>query len=299
MVEVMAEGDVSVPASEASDSGIASGSGVPQEARSGDAAAYPRLINGTWERFPGALAAEHSFSLRINGHELVGIMCTPKKVKYLVLGFLRAEGLITGVDDVEAMRICLPEGVAEVQLVNPFVPPERRTITSGCGGGVALDYGFGVRPVSSSWQVSPQQILDAMKTLRGAPEGLRSGAERLAGMHVSALSDGHNILCRATDIGRHNTVDKIWGECMLDEVDTADRLLVTTGRVSSEMLLKAAKMGVPVVASLKSATQRAVPLGVVLGIAVVGYARGEQLTVYSHPERIPGCPLFEAAGVPC
>ncbi len=253
---------------------------------------YPRYSGGRWGWSAAVLPAEKTLTIFINGQELVSILCTPVKLKYLVLGFLRAEGIITGVDDIETMRICLADGVAEVRLVNPFVLPGRRTITSGCGGGVAFEQATTVPPVRSSWSVSPEQILEAAKALRG--DGCGPG--RPAGMHVSALSDGHEVLFQAADIGRHNTLDKIWGECMLADVETADRLLVTTGRVSSEMLLKAGRMGVPVVASLNSATRRAVTMGDELGIAIAGYVRGEQLTVYSHPERISGCPVGAAVG---
>ena len=259
----------------------------------GEARNYPRYSGGRWEWSGGALPAEQTLTIFINGHELVSILCTPDRLKCLVLGFLRAEGFITGIDDIETMRICLLDGVAELRLVNPLVLPQRRTITSGCGGGVAFEQTTTVPPVRSSWAVSPEQILEAMKALRGQGPG----AGRRAGMHVSALSDGNEVLFQAADIGRHNTLDKIWGECMLAEVDTADRMLVTTGRISSEMLVKAARMGIPVVASLNSATQRAVRMGDELGMAIAGYVRGEQITVYSHPERISGCPVREAAGV--
>ena len=108
------------------------------------------------------------------------------------------------------------------------------------------------------------------------------------GVHASALSDTKNLLVVAEDIGRHNTLDKIQGECLLRGLSTRDRLLLSTGRVSSEMLLKAARMQVPVVVSRHSPTGRAISLARDLGIALVGYARGSRLSVYSHPERL-GC----------
>ena len=109
------------------------------------------------------------------------------------------------------------------------------------------------------------------------------------GVHASALSDTKNLLVVAEDIGRHNTLDKIQGECLLSGLRTRDRLLLSTGRISSEMLLKAAKMQVPVVVSRHSPTGAAVSLAHDLGIALVGHARGDRLSVYSHPERL-GCP---------
>jgi FdhD protein len=104
-------------------------------------------------------------------------------------------------------------------------------------------------------------------------------------VHASALCDTKNLLVVAEDIGRHNTLDKIQGECLLRKLSTKDRLLLSTGRVSSEMLLKAAKMQAPVVVSRHSITGNAVSLARDLGIALVGHSRGSRLSVYSHPER--------------
>ncbi len=106
------------------------------------------------------------------------------------------------------------------------------------------------------------------------------------GVHTSALSDSKNLLVVAEDIGRHNTLNKIQGECLLRGLSTRDRLLLITGRISSEMLIKAAKMQTPVVVSRHSPTGRAISLAHELGIALVGQARGSRLAVYSHPERL-------------
>jgi FdhD protein len=113
------------------------------------------------------------------------------------------------------------------------------------------------------------------------------GLYRLCGgVHASALADTKNLLVVAEDIGRHNTLDKIQGECLLRGLSTRDRLLLSTGRISSEMLLKAAKMQAPVVVSRHSLTEAAVSLARDLSITLVGHARGNRLSVYSHPERL-------------
>ena len=108
------------------------------------------------------------------------------------------------------------------------------------------------------------------------------------GVHGSALSDTKSLLVVAEDIGRHNTLDKIQGECLIQGLTTKDRLLLCTGRVSSEMMLKAAKMQTPIIVSRHSPTESAVSIARDLGIALVGHARGSNLSAYSHPERL-GC----------
>ena len=101
------------------------------------------------------------------------------------------------------------------------------------------------------------------------------------GIHGAALSDGERLLIVAEDVGRHNAVDKIKGEALLRGIPTEDRILLSTGRISSEMLLKAARMGVPIVASRTSPTEMAVGLAEQLGITVCGYVRPDGLNLYA------------------
>ena len=108
----------------------------------------------------------------------------------------------------------------------------------------------------------------------------------MGGVHSSALADRDNILISAEDIGRHNTLDKIMGECLTNRLLTEDKILLTTGRISSEMVLKAARMQVPIVVSRGTPTERAVRLGEELGITVIGYARSNRLSVFSGEERL-------------
>ena len=255
-----------------------------------------RYTSGTWRQSPAELPQEQTLALFVNGQELVSILCTPEKLNCLVIGFLRSEGLITSLKEIEMMRVCLDESLAEIRLTKQVALPERRTITSGCGGGVAFDQGAGLQPLNSAWRVTPEQILTSMRLMQSKSTGQTGNGRLRRGVHISGLSDGDKLITRAEDIGRHNTLDKILGECMLTGITTADRLLVTTGRISSEMLIKVARMGIPVVASLNSATQRAVQLGSDLGITIVGYARGEQFSVYTHPQRIVGFPSDAETG---
>ncbi len=247
--------------------------------------------NGIWQRIACHLPEEQKLSIFVNGQELVNILCTPEKLNCLVAGFLRSEGFITDLDEIMMMRICVEESLADVRLTKEIAArPSGRTITSGCGGGITFDQSAHIRPLNSTLYVSPDQILSSVRLLLGNPKHEQENNEIRKGVHVSALSDGNQLIVRAEDIGRHNTIDKIWGECMLTGIATADRLLVTTGRISSEMLLKAARMEIPVVASLNSATRRAVELGHDLGITVVGYVRGGRMSVYSHSQHIIGLP---------
>jgi FdhD protein len=168
-----------------------------------------------------------------------------------------------------------------VMLSNPeYELPTQRTLTSGCGGGTTFKT-QGQR-VDSDLVVTPKEVLALMKQLQKQMDMYRL----CGGVHTSALSDTKNLLVMAEDIGRHNTLDKIQGECLLSGLSTRDRLLLCTGRVSSEMMLKAAKMQAPVIVSRHSPTESAVSIARELGIALVGHARGSNLSVYSHVERL-------------
>jgi FdhD protein len=240
-----------------------------------------RFSEGGWLKTSVCVPGEMALTIYVNGLELVTVMCTPAKLTPLVLGFLYSEGIIENVKDIASMRVCEEESLADVKLnTSDFKLPTKRTLTSGCGGGVAFT--SQAQKVSSDLVVTPPDVLSLMKQL-----GERAELFRLCGgVHTSALADNKNLLVVAEDIGRHNTLDRIQGECLLRALTTRDRLLLSTGRLSSEMLLKAAKMEIPVVVSRSSPTERAISLARDLGITVVGYARASRLSVYSHPERL-------------
>jgi FdhD protein len=243
--------------------------------------ACDRFSEEGWVRTLVHVPSEIALTIYVNRQELVAILCTPTKLNCLVLGFLYSEGIISGIGDVTNMQVCDEAFEVYVWLSNPECKlPTKRTLTSGCGGG-AIFKTRGQR-VDSDLVATPMEVLSLMKQLQEQIELYRLSG----GMHTSALSDTKNLLVVTEDIGRHNTLDKIQGECLLRRLSTRDRLVLTTGRVSSEMLLKAAKMQAPIVVSRHSPTESAVLLARDLGITLAGYARGSRLSVYSHPERL-------------
>ena len=242
-----------------------------------------KFVDGKWQQLSLTVPKEMAFTIFINTQELVTILCTPIKLNCLVLGYLLAEGIITGMKDVAMMRVCEDDALADVKLVkSDFVLPQRRILTSGCGGGVSFKSDLKDLKLLSSVTIAPKQVLQLMKEMLGKAELYNLSG----GIHTSSISDGKTILATGEDIGRHNTLDKIMGECLLRNISTQDKILLTSGRVSSEMLRKAAGMRSPVIVSLTSPTERAVLLARDLDITLAGYARGNRLTVYAHPERL-------------
>ena len=240
-----------------------------------------RYSDEGWVAASAAVPDEMNLTVYVNRQELVTILCTPTKLNCLVLGFLYAEGVISEMNDVTSMRVCEDDSLADVILKNTeYKAPTLRTLTSGCGGGATFETKG--QKVDSNLVVTAAEVLSLMRQFQKRMDlYLICG-----GVHASALADTKNLLVVSEDIGRHNTLDKIQGECLLRRLPTKDGLLLSTGRVSSEMLLKAARMQVPVVVSRTSPTARAVSLARDLGIALVGYARGNRMIVYSHRERL-------------
>lgn len=246
-----------------------------------------RVVGGRATPVERPVIAEIALTVLVDGRELVTLMCTPWKLNCLILGFLYLEGVINSVDDVAALRVCVADRIAEVTLTRPVEMPKRRVLTSGCSGGTSFrDYLEEVqrRRLDSTRRVEAGQLYALMRELHAQSHFYHESR----GVHTSALSDGTALLVVAEDVGRHNTLDKIKGECLLRELPTEDHILLSSGRISSEMLLKAAAMRVPIVVSRTSPTAMSVLLAEHLNIMVVGYVRPDSMNVYTHPWRLSG-----------
>lgn len=242
---------------------------------------YSSLSSGKFQSASTNVPREMALTIYIDNMELVTILCTPTKLNCLVLGFLYSEGIISDMRDVASMRICEEDSLADVMLSKPgYTPPARRTLASGCGGGIS--FATEKSKVESKLVITPEEVFSLMKQLNEQAELYRF----CGGVHTSALGDRNKLLVVAEDIGRHNTLDKIMGECLLTKLTTADKVLLTTGRISSEMLSKTARMKTPIVISRSSPTDRSISLAHELGITLIGYVRGNRLSVYSHEERL-------------
>lgn len=242
---------------------------------------YNFFSGGDWRRDLTTVPSEMSLTIFINGQETVTILCTPNKLTHLVLGFLYSERIIDNMQEVASIRVCEDEPIADVRLnKTEYTAPPRRILTSGCGSSVSFK--TQEQKVDSDLVATPEEVLSLMKQLYQQQNLFQLGG----GIHCSALCDRKQILVLAEDIGRHNTLDKIMGECLMRGLPTQDCILLTTGRITSEMLLKAARMQTPIIVSRSSPTERAISLGNDLNITVIGYARGSHLSVFSKEERL-------------
>ncbi len=232
----------------------------------------------------GHIVAEAPLCIHINGQPWVTLMCSPHALDDLVIGYLRSEGLITSVEEVELLEFAPNSTCADVWLKHPPPTlPRRATVTSGCGGGLTFaEIDTELPPIRTTRTLSPDELIAQMRAL------LHSARQyhRARGIHASALSDGESLVLVAEDVGRHNTVDRLWGAALRSGISPQDHILLTTGRISSEMLRKAAKMRVPLVASRTSPTSLSVELATRWHITLVGYVRNTSFRVYTVPERL-------------
>lgn len=246
---------------------------------------FIQFNDGVGRRIQGAVPSEEEVIISVNAQDLVGLMCTPVLLEELTLGFLYNEGLIAGMEDVAEIRVCGSGRCVDVWLHKDIELPKLRIITSGCSGGTTFERLVDARhPIDSDLRVNPSQILTLMGHLHQAAELYR----RVRGIHTSALARDSTLTCVTEDVGRHNTIDKLTGLCMRRGVPTSDLILLTSGRVSSEMLAKAAHMGVPLVISRTSPTSLSVKLARAWDITLVGYARERSFRVYTSVQRIKG-----------
>src|SRR5438876_3760658 len=239
---------------------------------------YFQLKGGRFQEVKAEVVREQPLTVYVNGERFLTLLCSPFDLEPLVLGYLWMEKVIAGVEEVGALEVSEVDGRADVTLTHPVTLPTERILTSGCGGGITFRIDHRLFPrLHSSLRVRPADLANGMKQLFQAA----TQYQRSRGIHGAALSDGTRLLVVAEDVGRHNAVDKVKGQALLEGIPTADRILLSTGRVSSEMLLKAARMGVPVVASRTSPTEMAVALAEQLNVTVCGYVRPDGLNLYA------------------
>ena len=246
---------------------------------------YERYEFKKWEHHDAETIVETPVSLTVNGTVWLSFMCTPVDLEAMAVGFLYNEGVIEAMADVADVRVCEHGDNVDVWLNYDAEQPTSWRRTSGCTGGVtAVD--LLARPDVSfeedKFNVGPEAIGHLVEMLFESQALYRE----TGGVHTSALSDGEKIVFAAEDIGRHNTLDKIAGLCLMNDTWPKTRILITTGRISSEMLQKAARLQAPILISRTSPSSLSIEMAKRYGITLIGYARRHRFNVYSNGQRV-------------
>jgi len=248
-----------------------------------------KLTEESRNNIDDVVVREYPLTIILNNEELVTLLCSPKDLDYLAVGFLFSEGLLENKDEIRKITVYDQNGTVRVETnVDRVLDNDRifnRLITSGCGRGTSFLSAADIQDmakVESKISVSVRQVLSLVKDFQYQSQVYRT----TGGVHGAALCDTQNILVFSEDIGRHNAIDKIFGECVLKEIPTDDRLVITSGRISSEILLKVARRNIPVIISKSAPTDLGVKLASDLGITLLGFVRGKRINAYANDWRI-------------
>ncbi|MDD1718744.1 MAG: formate dehydrogenase accessory sulfurtransferase FdhD [Methanoregulaceae archaeon] len=230
------------------------------------------------------VAVEEPVALFVNGRHALTAMMSPYMIREFVTGFLYTERIIHAPDEIESIRF--DEKRVSVLTKNPFrILASKKTVLSGCGGSTSfLDVGK-LPKVVSDLSVTREEVRAAIKGVLSSELHTLTG-----GVHVVGLLEHDRVIVVAEDIGRHNALDRVIGFGLLNDVSFGRTFVVSSGRISSEMVRKCLIAGIPVIVSRGATTSLAVEVASQTGVTLIGFARGEKMNIYTCPERFVGAP---------
>lgn len=247
-----------------------------------------RISEGEPAQAEVAVAREIPFTIMLNEQELVTMLCSPGELQYLAAGFLASEGFISSRENIVQLNIDEERGVARVTTRGSHVLERERSfkriIASGCGRGASFYSAADLDNVhvESAMKVSAEAVHSLVNRFQHGSDLYRA----THAVHSAALCDTESILVFSEDIGRHNAIDKVFGRCLLEDMPTGDRLVLTTGRITSEILYKVARREVAIMVSISAPTNLGITIAETLGITMVASVRGKRMNVYTGAERI-------------
>jgi FdhD protein len=241
-----------------------------------------RNSGADFEEAEDNIAVEKRLRILINGKEMLSMYCTPLMIRELVVGMLMSENIITGKWCSDRISIVFGEEVTVDVPAEGDVSIEGAVITSGCIGGITFPKRATLQKTDDTFTISAARLKEIFRDFQKL-----SGLHQLTGcVHSAGLSDGESMLCIAEDIGRHNAVDKVIGFAILEEIPFAGKIMLASGRLSSEIVAKCGRWGIPIVGSRTSPTSLALEIAEKCGVTVAGFIRGDRFNVYTNPQRI-------------
>ncbi len=243
---------------------------------------------GTAETRLDAVTEEIPLTINVNGREIATLLASPTDIEDLVKGFLFTAGLVRDVSAIHAITVDRRRWKADVTTSDDGIGADlafKRIYTSGCGRGVifstSLDLVNRVK-LPAGFSVGSGTLIALMKELMGGSEEHRA----TGGVHSAALSGGNGITFLMDDIGRHNAIDKVVGRALTQGIGLHQSLLLTSGRISSEIVGKVLACRIPIVVSPGAPTNQAVRLAREANLTLVAHVRGTRMNIYSGHERI-------------
>lgn len=235
---------------------------------------------------------EYPLSLIVNGRELATLISSPHELDFLVAGFLRLQGIVSAADDFLMLGIREDSGIANVTVKRDVPPKIKTALFSGCGADSPLEVAEpAAEPTGNQCETENHVFPDDLFHLTEQMARQAGATLKSAHIHSAAVGEGKQLILYSEDIGRHNTVDRIAGEALLKGVDLTGKVLLVSGRVSSETVAKAAMLGIRLIASRTSPTDRAVRLAHDRGITLVGSLGGAGFNIHTHPQVFAPSPV--------
>jgi FdhD protein len=251
-----------------------------------------KIIEGREEEILDQVAAETAFTLYLNNEVLVSLLCSPMEVETMAIGFLLSEGILCNREQLQDLKVEEETSVVRVKL--KWMPESienlfnKKTIASGCGQGITFTDGNSLRSAPfnhSKLKVRSGSILNLLKDFRKISElYLNTG-----GVHSAAFADEEKILLFSEDLGRHNAVDKLIGKAFLNKIEMKDKILLSSGRISGEIMTKVVRNQIPILVSRTAPTCMSINYAEEYGVTLIGFARGRRMNIYTHPMRIIAC----------
>jgi FdhD protein len=246
-------------------------------------------INERGESVPTPIAGEHPLTLYIDKREIVTLMTLGQAPEALALGYLRNQRLVRSIDEIAEVQVDWDTNAVAITtrtaLQNLDEKMQKRTVTTGCGQGTVFGDlmeeidAIKLRNDVTLSETTLYALLDAVR--RHETIYKSAGA-----VHGCALADAHGeILMFVEDVGRHNAVDAIAGNMWLEEIDGSDKIFYTTGRLTSEMVIKAAQMQIPFLVSRSGLTQMGHDIAVKTGITMIGRAVNKHYLLFTGKHR--------------
>lgn len=248
-----------------------------------------RYVDEEMRELSDEIAIEYPLTIVVDGEEFATMVCTPTHIEELVVGFLASEGLIRFPDEILSLTVEQTRGFAYVELKHKkSISKEfhsKRFIGSCCGKSRQFYLHNDARTaktVLSQNKITVDQCFSLMKQMQDHSRDFQI----TGGVHNATLCTPDELILMRTDIGRHNALDKIYGHMIQHRISPSDKIIAFSGRISSEVLLKVAKMGVGIILSKSAPTTLALDLAHDLGITAIGFIRNSSMNVYTHPDRV-------------
>ncbi len=240
-------------------------------------------LNGTSsEEVEDVVAVEKKVRISVNGKHALSLYCSPQMIREFVVGVVFNEGLISGGWCAERISITYGDEINVDIPATGTIAEGEKVVTSGCAGGISLNRQLPEEKISDPSVFDLPDIIKLYREFQKRSEGYKS----TGGVHSAALADKNHMLVFTEDIGRHNAVDKVIGYALLEDIPFPGKIMLASGRLSSEIVLKCGRCNIPVIISRAAPTSLSVDIAEASGVTLIGFARGDRMNIYTGKQRI-------------